>query len=376
MSDQLTDDYGIAKIKDLPPVEAPDLPYQPQDPKRYRPKIGLIGCGGVSIHHLKVYQLSGYDVIAFCDVNEERAKERQRQFYPDAQVFTDYRELLKRHEIEVVDIATHPNERAPMIEEALRARKHVLSQKPFVLDLDLGERLVGLADAQDVKLAINQNGRWAPHFSYMRQALSHGLIGDILTANFSVHWDHSWICGTEFENVKHLILYDFGIHWFDMINCFMQGREATRVYASIQRTAAQRARPAMLGQAVFDFAGAQATLAFNGDTRFGPQDRTFLAGTDGSMVSTGPDLMQQTVTLYNTDGYSSPNLQGQWFPTGFHGAMAELLCAIEENREPANSGRDNLRTLAFCFAAIASAEDGLPKRPGECRSMPDSAYSC
>jgi predicted dehydrogenase len=45
-------------------------------------------------------------------------------------------------DIEVVDIATHPADRVPLLHAALNARKHVLSQKPFVLDLDEGERLV------------------------------------------------------------------------------------------------------------------------------------------------------------------------------------------------------------------------------------------
>ena len=52
-----------------------------------------------------------------------------------------------------------------MIETALAAGKHVLSQKPFVLDLDDGTRLADLADESGVVLAVNQNGRWAPHLS-------------------------------------------------------------------------------------------------------------------------------------------------------------------------------------------------------------------
>ncbi len=51
-----------------------------------------------------------------------------------------------RRDIEVVDIATHPDVRAPIIKAALDAGKHVLSQKPFALDLASGERLVKLAE--------------------------------------------------------------------------------------------------------------------------------------------------------------------------------------------------------------------------------------
>lgn len=46
--------------------------------------------------------------------------------------------------------------------------------------------------------------------------------------------------------------------------------------------------------------------------------------------------------------------------------MAELLWAVEEDHQPVHSARENLRSLALCFAALASADEGgLPKRPGE-----------
>jgi hypothetical protein len=44
--------------------------------------------------------------------------------------------------------------------------------------------------------------------------------------------------------------------------------------------------------------------------------------------------------------------------------MGELLCAIEEQREPTHSARNNLDSLALCFAALASADRGGPVRPG------------
>ena len=167
-------DYSLSGTK-AGVMDAPDLPYQPRSPKEYRPNIGLIACGGITEWHCKAYRKAGFRVVALCDLIAERAKKRQADYFPEAQITTDYRDLLRRDDIAVVDIATHPPERLPLIEAALRAGKHVLSQKPFVLDLDAGERLAALADAQNVKLAVNQNGRWAPHFSYIRQAVQSGI---------------------------------------------------------------------------------------------------------------------------------------------------------------------------------------------------------
>jgi hypothetical protein len=62
-------------------------------------------------------------------------------------------------------------------------------------------------------------------------------------------------------------------------------------------------------------------------------------------------------------------LGGSWFRDGFHGTMAELLCAIEEKRQPYNSARDNLESLAMCFAAVASADSRQPQTPGAIRKL-------
>ncbi len=95
-----------------------------------------------------------------------------------------------------------------------------------------------------------------------------------------------------------------------------------------------------------------------------------MTGTLGSLTSAGPNLGEQTVTLTTAEGAASPVLEGTWFNDGFRGAMGELLCAIEEDREPENSARGNLRSLALCFAAIASAREGREVRLGEARRLP------
>jgi predicted dehydrogenase len=363
-------DYSLRSADPSAEIAAPDLPYAPRDPQSYRPAIGLIACGGITETHLKAYCKAGYHVVALCDLIEERARKRQAQFFPDAFVTTDYREVLSRSDIEVVDIATHPRERAPLIEAALRAGKHVLSQKPFVLDLDVGDRLVALAEQQKVRLAVNQNGRWAPHFSYIRHAVRAGLLGDLIGVHLDVHWDHSWTVGTPFEKIRDLVLYDFAIHWFDIVSHLLGERKVTRVTASRSRAAGQPGAPALLAQAMMEFDGGQASLVFDAYARYGKRDRTYIAGTAGTIVSEGPDLSEQNLTLYTAEGTASPVLTGCWFPDGFHGTMGELLCAIEEGREPINSARENLNSLALCFAAIASAGDGLPRVPGEVRRLP------
>lgn len=360
MSDDVTTTPGHTRRQ----IPAPEFPYQPPRPQTYNPAIGLIACGRITHNHLTAYKNAGFRVIAFCDTNRQAAEARRDAFNPDGEVYTDYRQLLARDDIEVVDLAAHPAARAEHIEAALNADKHVLSQKPFVMDLDFGKRMVALAAQKKRQLAVNQNGRWAPHFSYLRQAVAAGEIGTLHSAQLAVHWDHGGARGTAFEKIRHLILYDFAIHWFDILCCFMGEHTPDKVYSSIRKTTDQDIVPPLLAQCVVEYSGALASLVFGAHTKHGKRNTTYLAGSLGTLVSEGPDLNTQQVTLYKDDTFAQPELSGSWLPDGYGGTMGELLCAIEEGREPSNSARNNLNSLALAFAAMKSADSGEPVAPG------------
>lgn len=349
---------------------AANLPYRPVDPEEYRTAIGLIGCGDITKHHLEAYVAAGYTVSALCDLDKRRADAQRAEFYPDADVYTDHHDVLAREDIAVVDIATHPAERVSLIEDAIAARKHILSQKPFVLDLEVGRRLSALATEAGVKLAVNQNLRWAPHVAYLRSAVAAGILGDLTSVQMVVNFDHSWVVDTPFDRILDLVLYDYAIHWFDALQCFVGPARADRVTASTGYAAGQIPTPPMLANAIIDFPGMQATLSFNGSTRIGPESRMSLIGTKGAAFSYGPTNREQQVEIVTADGTATPTLHGSWFPDGFHGTMAELLLAIEEDRAPSNSAADNLAGLELAFAAIGSAHDGIPKQPGEVTRLP------
>lgn len=365
-----TDDtsYGLGERSATKMIAAPQLPYLVQDPKEYNPNIALVGCGGISTHHLNAYKKAGYHVVALCDTNFEAANNACQNYFPKAKVYRDFKEVLKRDDIEIVDFAIHPKIRYPMMLEAVKAQKHILSQKPFVMDLDAGERLLEEGDKQNIKIAVNQNGRWAPHFSYMRQVIAAGLIGEVASVHMNISWNHNWVAGTPFEEIHELILFDFGIHWFDMMATFMRTKEVKKVYAVTEYFPKQTVKPPMLAQVVLSYENAIGSISFDADTLFGEEDRTVIIGRKGTIRSFGPDLNEQKVVLHTSDGVASPELEGAWFPDGFHGAMAELLCAIDEQREPENSGRNNLDSLSLCFAAIESAKRGKEIKPGTVRS--------
>ena len=354
------EEYGLSPEKETRAIEPPQVDYLPPRPREYNPGIALIGTGGISDFHLKNYQACGYRIVALSNRTPAKADTMRDKFYSDATIHQDYREIIERDDVEVVDVTPHPADRLPILFDCLQAGKHVLSQKPFVLDLKEGKKLVDLADEKGLKLAVNQNGRWAPHFSYLRNAISSGLIGEVTSIDFSLQWDQTWVQGIpSFEEMDHLVLFDFAVHWFDLASCLMTGQTPEKVYASAVRHSAQVYKPPALASAIIDYPNAQVRMSFNAHCTLGEEDVTTVVGTKGTLRSRGRGLNDQPMMeVHLEDGSVEVPLQGSWFESGFQGTMGELLCAIEDDREPSHGARDNLRSLELCFAALKSADSG------------------
>jgi len=76
------EDYAISKSAPNRRFRAPALSYRPPRSKKFRPRIGIIGCGGIVPTHLKAYRKARYRVVALTDPLGERAEEKRDQFYP------------------------------------------------------------------------------------------------------------------------------------------------------------------------------------------------------------------------------------------------------------------------------------------------------
>ena len=100
-----------------------------------------------------------------------------------------------------------------------------------------------------------------------------------------------------------------------------------------------------------------ATLQFNGFSRFGAREQITVVGSQGTLQASGPFVELIGVELHSDAGHSVAELTGAWFPDGFRGTMGELLCAIEEDREPENSAAANLKSLAVCLGAMQSVDE-------------------
>ena len=119
-----------------------ELDYRPSFPEGYRPGIGIVGCGRiVRTAHLPGYARYGQRVVGVFDVLAEATDGVREQFGVET-VFGELDELLNDPQIEIVDVATHPDVRPTIVRQALAAGMHVLSQKPHASDLETALALV------------------------------------------------------------------------------------------------------------------------------------------------------------------------------------------------------------------------------------------
>jgi predicted dehydrogenase len=334
------------------------LRYQPTFPANYHPGIGIIGCGSIVRQaHLPAYQKYGVHVVGVYDPLAAATEGLQAQ-YGIQKVYSSLDDLLGDPAVEVVDIATFPDVRIEIMRLALTAGKHILAQKPLALDLDQAREVISEADRLGLKVAVNQNGRWAPPWRIATLLVQAGAIGEVISITHLMDVNFERINGTRFDTVPHFLLYDYCIHWFDITHCWLDGKHIQSIRAREYRLPGQPAESQAdwgMWSEIQCQDGTSAMLRCVGGSHSQQNGHYFwIHGTRGTVR--GCVLPERFVELDNQDGITSIPFEGQWFPDGFAGTLGELLCAVEEDREPFNSARHNLQSLNICFSACQSAE--------------------
>ncbi|MBR4950015.1 MAG: Gfo/Idh/MocA family oxidoreductase [Clostridia bacterium] len=149
-------------------------------------KIGIIGCGGIANgkHMPSLSKLKNVEMIAFCDIVPQRAEKAKEKYgTPDAKVYTDYKELLKNPEIEVVHVLTPNREHAQMTIDALYADKHVMCEKPMAKTAEDARRMCEAAKKTGKKLTIGYQHRQKPQSIFAKNYIDTGAVGEIYYAN-------------------------------------------------------------------------------------------------------------------------------------------------------------------------------------------------
>jgi len=145
-------------------------------------KIGFIGVGQIGTNHLRRYQeIPGAEVVAVCDLFPERVKAAQDNFgVPDG--YADFREMLKRDDIQAVDVCVHNNKHAPLTIAALEAGKHVFCEKPMAGTYCDAAAMAAAAVKCDRRLNIQINTLFSMETKATKKLIDDGHLGKLYYA--------------------------------------------------------------------------------------------------------------------------------------------------------------------------------------------------
>ena len=167
-------------------------------------KVGIVGLGraGIGMHSSEVAQYPDrFAIAAACDHAKERLENLPDRF-KGAKLYTDYGEMLKDDNVELISIATRHPEHVPMALQALEAGKYVNIDKPYALN---NREMAMLAEADKKypgKLFLRHNRRFEAPFQKAMKLIATGVLGEINTVKLyrSVGYcrRNDWMTMTEF----------------------------------------------------------------------------------------------------------------------------------------------------------------------------------
>lgn len=146
-------------------------------------QCGIIGCGRVAPNHYSGFASTGATVVKWaCDRDENTARSFAKQF--DIPHFTtDAQTVFDDPEVSIVSIATDHRQHFPLAMAAIEAGKHVLIEKPLVLEIENAEQLIAAARAKGRVLAGISQHRFDPQVGQVKNVLDKSGIGKILLVN-------------------------------------------------------------------------------------------------------------------------------------------------------------------------------------------------
>ena len=182
-------------------------------------RYGIIGLGMGYTHMQGIKGLNNATTVAVCDLDENCIK-RAQELEPNAVGFKDYKELIALENVDAVVVATPDQLHAEMVEETLKAGKHVLCEKPLALTFDDCKRIVKAADNSDKKFMVGQICRFTPSFKKAKEMIDAGEIGELFFVESEYAHDYEKISGRPYNWRKDPLRHGFlggGCHAVDLL---------------------------------------------------------------------------------------------------------------------------------------------------------------
>lgn len=255
-------------------------------------RVGVIGCGSIGKVHIKNLKAVGAEVVAACDIDEGELKYVKSAFGVE-HLYTDYRDLIARSDIDAVVVATPNYLHHQMTVDALKEGKHVLCEKPPALTARQVREMYDASRKYGRSLLIGLTLRFRGDSRALRKYVEEVGIGEAYYARASlirrsgIPGYGSWF--TRRAEAGSGPLYDIGVHALDITMWLMNNFKVREALA--------------------------ATYA-----KFGPRGRGL--GTWGKPVPGGPfDVEDLAAAMFRMENGATVVLEVSWAahaPDGFH----------------------------------------------------------
>ncbi|HUG69282.1 MAG TPA: Gfo/Idh/MocA family oxidoreductase [Pirellulaceae bacterium] len=156
------------------PVTAQDKPRSPNA----RLRVGGIGLryqGSVIAHQAQLYG----DIVALCDVDRHVREQARAAFGSTPRIFEDYRDLLKRDDVDVVLIGAPDHWHTKMVIDACRTGKDVYCEKPLTLTIDEGKLLTKVVQETGRVVQVGSWQRSDHQFRTAVELVRQGRLGEL-----------------------------------------------------------------------------------------------------------------------------------------------------------------------------------------------------
>jgi predicted dehydrogenase len=153
-------------------------------------KVAIIGTGAISPSHIQAYQLFSdrCEIIALCDIYPEKAEQKANEFDLEVEVYEDYKELLKRNDIDLVSVCTPPYTHAEIAIDASHSGKHVLVEKPMASSLEECDAMNEAAMKNQKVLSVVAQNRFRTPMMKLKHVLETELMGPIVHTQVDSYW--------------------------------------------------------------------------------------------------------------------------------------------------------------------------------------------
>lgn len=339
-------------------------------PKNPKP-IVAIGAGGImSEAHLPAYKKANWQVIGIYDPDIEKAKKLARDFNIE-KVYSSLAELINHVQKDVVfDIAVPANQLIDIL-KLLPEESNVMMQKPMGENLEQAKAILHICQEKRFIASVNFQMKLIPSIIAAKKMIDNGIIGELHDMEIRMNIYHPWELWEFLFGIPRMEMLYHSIHYMEMIKYFLGMPD--KLYAKTFQHPRQMQLASTRSIIIFDYnKPIRAFVNTNHGHDYGlSQQDSFVKweGTKGAIKATlgkninFPQGEADHFLYYLMEepekGWVNADIPGAWYPDAFMASMADLQCAIEDNKSAhITSVQHAYDTMCLVEAAYISNDSG------------------